>query len=147
MVRNINTIPDVRKWDAVAIFWLITGLSCVAAHLYTLSIYPSSLCVVQRIKLHNKSRSSSKLHNFKLWEHSVNCKVILGQLMVNGISPGACLSIKHCNIFCTAGALIFKSTLQVLYDSPVYCGLCLNITVAYNSLRSWLKSYEGLSEV
>jgi hypothetical protein len=47
-VENRNIVPDFPRGDAVAIFRLITGRDCLAAHLYGLSLCPSPMCVLCR---------------------------------------------------------------------------------------------------
>jgi hypothetical protein len=48
IVENRNIIPDFPRGDAVAIFLLITSHDCLVAHLYRLSLYSSSVCVLCR---------------------------------------------------------------------------------------------------
>jgi hypothetical protein len=48
IVENKNVVPDFPRGDAMAIFQLIIGHVCLAAHLYRLSLYPSPMCVLCR---------------------------------------------------------------------------------------------------
>jgi hypothetical protein len=48
IVENRNIVPDFPRRDAVATSRLITGHDCLAAHLYRLSLCPSSMCVLCR---------------------------------------------------------------------------------------------------
>jgi hypothetical protein len=50
IVENRDIVPDFPRRDAVATFRLIIGHDCLVAHLYTLSLYPSPVCVLCREK-------------------------------------------------------------------------------------------------
>lgn len=44
--NNKNSVPDSPRQEAVAMFRIITGHHCLAAHLHRISIYSSSKCVL-----------------------------------------------------------------------------------------------------
>ena len=60
-----SAVPEAPRYEAVAIFRLLSGHDCLAAHLYEICIYPSPICV-----LCNEANSRMDKDNL------INCKAL-----------------------------------------------------------------------